>query len=535
MNDPVSFDLSSDFDIAHTFFIRFINVADLTLVMRDIEQNLLDGDVDVPYQTIQYFMLSDLIVKSFDINVTETVATSPTFTRNSQATNDDGTTVSTNVPRFGSNGLTIEEGTVNVLKSYLNMQNWYKGTAVSGISPTVDTYLGNTVYVFNLLSGTNLYSYVRLEYYSLSITDPTGKAYTFSIYAKKNTYRYIGLRVFTPTPAPTLSHAIFDFDTGTVLNQQSYYSLNAIYVGDGWYKLSLTNNSCGSSPYVGICLPGSNGWEYANYAGTESVYLMFENQIEQKKYPTSFIANTRVGELLTIPANAIPAQGRVDVDYAPYNLTSDLVRCIFDWRQTKIPICLVIDTNRLYILYTNGTGVDTWVDCSYVIADINRHRYSIAYSSNAMKIYVDGIPVKSITGISLSTDGTSTTGNLGKSIGSAYANGYIKNYRIGSLTPTDAKVLSDASLPILPVELDTTYYAPLQKDLSAVYAVPNLQEIISDITLLNDPINKDLPSDITLDRWTFNNDITCDLTLSSEPAYFYNGAEEYDGTITYDT
>ncbi|WP_427112452.1 hypothetical protein [Megasphaera sueciensis] len=39
----------------------------------------------------------------------------PTFSRNSPATNDDGTTVAANVARFGTNGVKIEQAMTNIL------------------------------------------------------------------------------------------------------------------------------------------------------------------------------------------------------------------------------------------------------------------------------------------------------------------------------------------------------------------------------------------------------------------------------------
>ena len=100
LSDPINKDLPSDFNIAYTFFIRFINIADLTLVMRDFEQYLMDGDVDIPYQLVQMFAMGSINVQHFDINYLIQSTTAPNFSRASIATMNDGSTVTNNIPRI---------------------------------------------------------------------------------------------------------------------------------------------------------------------------------------------------------------------------------------------------------------------------------------------------------------------------------------------------------------------------------------------------------------------------------------------------
>lgn len=518
LSDPINIDLSSDFSIAYTFFIRFINIADLTLVMRDFEQDLLAGDVDVPYQLIQLFATGDVFVQNFDINYLIQSATSPTFSRNSIAYDDSGNQVAAGVSRFGTNGWKCEEGTVNLAPNP-------NPTQLSDYYQQGGNLTWNNGVHFASNSSIPTYAY---ENYSFT----NGNIYTLSFNIKMD-----------DSSIPRVGSNNSSFDCTPVIGGIDIITnITLDSLGGGVYRVHATSSN---TTYT---LPNFGVVSYA-LQSHKPFTLIGNIQLEQKNYPTSFISGTRVAEQLTIPANYLNyQQGEIQFDWTPINqpftdmTTQNKRPKIFQIGAYYVNNSITLwhcpsntlDGIRLFIKGANNSG---WSGIYGIVGNYNlnsKYRIAVVWkNANTFCLSINGI--EGISNLTIPDSITALSSLVFGGTVNEPVNEYISNLRISNTFHTATQRTADYSLSTLPVLMDTTYYAPLTSDLSAVYSTPTIHEIPSDITLANDYINSDIASDINLTKWSFNNDLSCDVTVSTEPAYFYNGAKEYDGTITYDT
>jgi hypothetical protein len=143
----------------------------------------------------------------------------------------------------------------------------------------------------------------------VNLTTTTSTPYTFSVYAKRGTNRYIGLRV---TEALS-THATFDFDTGTWANAQTGTTNTSTYVGNGWYLLTSTRTeTSGASKYWGVALVNSDGAENNTMAIGQNIYI-WHPQGETKTFATSFVNGSRAAGALDYPILLNAVEGTLNI------------------------------------------------------------------------------------------------------------------------------------------------------------------------------------------------------------------------------
>jgi hypothetical protein len=110
-----------------------------------------------------------------------------------------------------------------------------------------------------------------------SITANIGTVYTFSFYAKKNNYRYVGIRFNTSVNGQRFPN--YDFDTDTLNKQGVTCDLIRELLPNGWVRLVLTFTSIsGGGCDIGITT--ANGDTATALTGTEKVELWGAQAVE---------------------------------------------------------------------------------------------------------------------------------------------------------------------------------------------------------------------------------------------------------------
>jgi hypothetical protein len=133
------------------------------------------------------------------------------------------------------------------------------------------------------------------KYISQYFTSISGKSYTYSMYAKQDTGRYLQL---TPVgggifPVTAQTFVNFDLQTGTVSSAgtdfvPADYSIND--EGNGWYRISLTATATSSSAvarFLIISLGTGLETRLTSISGTPS-YGVFGGQVEESSDPTEY-------------------------------------------------------------------------------------------------------------------------------------------------------------------------------------------------------------------------------------------------------
>ena len=222
----------------------------------------------------------------------------------------------------------------------------------------------------------------------------TSIIHTFSVFAKKGNYRYLGIRA-----AGTL--IAFDFDTETFVGGTGTKE----QLTDGWWRLSVTGTGSGFS-YFGCHFSNASGSEQATADGTE-YYHLYGTQIEQGSYPTSYIPN-HSGGTITRAADVCGGAG----DANTFNdsegvLYAEIAALANDGTNRAIAISNGTTSNVVRFYYSttdnrivgNIKSVGTTVfNFNNVLTDsANFIKIALRYKAKDFKMYVNGVLVATDT------------------------------------------------------------------------------------------------------------------------------------------
>ncbi len=139
-----------------------------------------------------------------------------------------------------------------------------------------------------------------VAYLTPPATNGDGK-YTFSAYFKDNTRQYVHL--YAATADASVPRATFDLVGGTVTFTAGtrYLSSSIIFVGNGWYRCSLTFSLVGTLSYAEVMLNNVSGDSHA-YLGdtTKSAYVWgAQLNIGNKASPYNRVTASTIGSTYT--------------------------------------------------------------------------------------------------------------------------------------------------------------------------------------------------------------------------------------------
>lgn len=119
---------------------------------------------------------------------------------------------------------------------------------------------------------------------------------TGSVYAKKDSHRYIALRVGLTGG----TYPVFDLDTGTWVQSPAGFTLSSQALSNGWYRLIVTYTATGTGDF-NISVAASSGLAWTA-SGSEAVYI-YGPQVEPGSTATPYQPTNATGPDLTHPLN----------------------------------------------------------------------------------------------------------------------------------------------------------------------------------------------------------------------------------------
>ena len=219
-----------------------------------------------------------------------------------------------------------------------------------------------------------------------------GQTYTFSYFAKKGNYRYVGIRFNNARNGERFP--TYDFDTDTLNKQGATCDLSRTLLTNGWVKLTITFNATIITSNCDIALTTSNGDTSTALSGTEFVYV-YGAQTELGTYGTSYIPT--VASTVTRNADVISktgissligqTEGTVFVEL--YNQLIDSTIIFLNKNNTNSIVIQTTPTNIIARCYANSVSI-------LLIAGVftvknEKLKVAIKYSSAGAKIFVNGI------------------------------------------------------------------------------------------------------------------------------------------------
>lgn len=321
--------------------------------------------------------------------------------------------VATNIPRLDYTNSTCPSILIEPQRTNLALRSeefdnasWAKTnstiTANSVISPDgtqdADTFIANGATGIKNITGT------------ISILSQT--AYSFSVFAKKNTNNFIQL-VGSNTGFGANFWANFDLNNGVLGSKGSGVTSKIENYGNGWYRCTISGTSAiyvgAANNILSICTSATSGRLESNSLST-SVYI-WGAQLEAGANSTSYIPTTTAS--ITRNADNISrtgissligqTEGVLFVESAA--LANDLISKGISISDGTLSNRIVLrynnDSNQILVFGTvNGTGFSSTI--LYNLSDITQFsKIAIRYKANDITLWVNGVLRGTLTSQSL--------------------------------------------------------------------------------------------------------------------------------------
>jgi predicted phage tail protein len=370
------------------------------------------------------------------------------LSRDSTAYESDGSQVVSGVPRFETNGITVEEGTTNYI-SAADITSWttyVSSSATGAFTSGTDTNYGKYVTIQKTDTGSGRYGK------SYSLSGLSGQAYTYSVWVRPKT-----------TTGRISVYIDASKSGGGLMTASNYWDLSSLPLNQ-WTRLFVTYPVTGSNTLAGTATC------YVWMDSAAGVCDFAEPQLEQKTYATSFINGTRAAESLTIPGSVLNAsQGTILIDIFltdQMKTKGDLSRVLYIYNGTS--------NNDLYLSYltsqkfelftTSNSGVPSIVT-SAVYTTNGLVRVGITWSVTEAALWVNGvkysIPSPNIPAIMTALQ------IGGQTNGARFINSQVSNLHISNIARDDVWMQANGMVGArVGVDNNTTCWLPLLKSLT---------------------------------------------------------------------
>ncbi len=256
---------------------------------------------------------------------------------------------------------------------------------------------------FKLVEDTSNGSHTVRKTSGLTIT--SGVDVTFSVYAKKGERNWIA---FSNNYGGGLS-GWFDLENG-VWGQVNNATANSKELANGWYRLSLTATSSGTSAKVRIYATTSDGNYSYQGDGTSGIYIAYA-QLEESSYASSLMlpANSVEGSTTSRVADEITGAGDASL-FTPVNASGVLylevaansddgtnrgIGMTDSTTLNRFHISYTATTNQIYAEMRVGSGV---ADLYYTLTDETEFsKIAFRWAENDFSLWVDGVEVDTDT------------------------------------------------------------------------------------------------------------------------------------------
>ena len=332
-------------------------------------------------------------------------------------------TLRPNEGKFGG-AVAIEESTTNLFISPRNIDSsdWDKFQLVSS------GYINNKI-IPDTTSNAHFINQDRV----LEV-----EFYTQSVIAKAEGYNILQI---APSAGFTSEYANFDLENGTIGNTSITYSdLSMTYVGDGYYKCSVTKQSSGSASgrMVMQPMPNDTASRLPVFIGDGvSGILIDKLQLEQKQFATSFVDGSRAGGILPYNSPLFSVNEDWFISFRAKRYDGDAQKFYFDTPNHEVHLYSIGITLNFRI--DNGPANETVTTNLY---EVDKYfMLSVAKEGAVYSFYVDG----ELQG-SISLSGLIYDGNFQFEV----FNGYLDEFIISSEVPSDEKIqrMYNQTLPL---------------------------------------------------------------------------------------
>jgi hypothetical protein len=340
-------------------------------------------------------------------------------------------------------GLLVEESRTNSI-SYSDFTSGWGETTFSGISSSGLRYLQLNAGIAP--DGTNTavkaYASTNSDQQRLYFSAGLGNAqYTFSVYAKAAEYTTIAIRHDTGNG----ESIVVDLTDGSLIGTTTPEAYSITDVGNGWYRISITDTDTDASGVPWIQLLNDLGAETFAGDGVSGVYI-WGPQAEAGSFPTSYIPTsgstaTRSADVASIATSGFgyrQDEGTFALKATPYDASSLVWFAAFgSGASDSIQFYTSVSKVRTFI---RDGGVDqakfNTIDS---ISDNTEFSFASGFKQNDISSVVDGGTIASDT--SASIPNISAVLNIGVSTnGGSQLNGHIKSIKYYPRRLTNAQL-----------------------------------------------------------------------------------------------
>lgn len=276
-----------------------------------------------------------------------------------------------------------------------------------------------------------------------NITQPiawTAAAYTFSVYAKFNTHRWISARIGA---AGNQFFGSWDLQNGVVGSATAGATVQMQNAGNGWYRLTLTATlSTAGNANLLIQLTNTDSTSLVSYTGTATGSWIYGAQLEAGAFATSYIptttaAATRAADVASVTGanfsswyNQTEGTTLVETATLPNVTAAALTHAISDGTFNQ-SIYGNFNAGNLYIganVLNSGVNQASGIGSFSITASTNTTKDAFAYKQNNFG--------ESCNGATPKTDSTGTVPTVDRLyIGTNWAgagnflNGHIRSFK----------------------------------------------------------------------------------------------------------